>query len=112
MAQGLLMPRNPSRNFEISQGKKTARRFANPAALNGAAGWVFVNGPDDVQYICATHTRNYAERYLPDIYKYITHEKGILGSSGEYNRRHRKLVHPPFRARDSLAKFGDVAVDR
>lgn len=44
-------------------------RFANPVALNGAAGWVFVNSPTDIQHICATNTRNYQERYLPDIYK-------------------------------------------
>ena len=37
-------------------------RFANPAALNAAAGWVFVNSPDDVQHICSTNTRNYSER--------------------------------------------------
>lgn len=37
-------------------------RFANPAALNGAAGWVFVNSPDDIAHVCAANSKNYAER--------------------------------------------------
>ncbi len=49
---------------------------------------------------------------LPDIYKWVTHEKGILGSSGEYNRRHRKLVGPPFRSAALLSRFADVVVNR
>jgi len=56
------------------------RRFANPTALNAAAGWLFVNDPENVQYLCSTNVRNYQRRYLPDIYKWVTHEKGILGS--------------------------------
>ena len=56
------------------------RRFANPTALNAASGWLFVNDPENVQYLCATNVRNYGRRYLPDIYKWVTHEKGILGS--------------------------------
>lgn len=87
-------------------------RYANPAALGGAAGWVFLNSPTDIQYVNATNTRNFAERFLPDIYKWVTHEKGILGSSGEYNRRHRKLVGPPFRSAALLGRFADVVVDR
>lgn len=55
-------------------------RFANPTALNAASGWLFVNDPENVQYLCATNVRNYGRRYLPDIYKWVTHEKGILGS--------------------------------
>ncbi|KAL4419812.1 hypothetical protein ABPG75_006910 [Micractinium tetrahymenae] len=87
-------------------------RYANPAALGGAAGWVFLNSPEDIQYVNATNTRNFSERFLPDIYKWVTHEKGILGSSGEYNRRHRKLVGLPFRSAALLSKFADVVVDR
>lgn len=59
-----------------------------------------------------THHHPLTPPFRQDIYKYVTHEKGILGSSGEYNRRHRKLVHPPFRTRCSLAQFGDLAVER
>lgn len=40
-------------------------RFANPVNLNAAAGWVFVNDPEDIQHICSANTKNYAERYLP-----------------------------------------------
>jgi len=47
-----------------------------------------------------------------DIYKFVTHEKGILGSQGEYNRRHRKLCQPPFRSPQLLQEFADVVVQR
>jgi hypothetical protein len=41
------------------------RRFANPASLNGATSWVFLNSPDNVQHVCATNVKNYTMRYLP-----------------------------------------------
>jgi hypothetical protein len=41
------------------------RRFANPADLNGATGWLFLNDPGDVHWVCASNTRNYSRRYLP-----------------------------------------------
>ena len=47
-----------------------------------------------------------------DIYKFVTHEKGILGSQGEYNRRHRKLCQPPFRSPQLLQEFASVVVHR
>eukprot|EP00884_Botryococcus_braunii_P015417 jgi/Botrbrau1/2559/Bobra.0079s0045.1 len=87
-------------------------RFANPADLNGASGWLFLNDPGDVQWVCATNTKNYSRRYLPDIYKWVTHEKGILGSQGAYNKRHRQLCQPPFRSPALLATFADVIVQR
>lgn len=37
-------------------------RFANPSALNGAAGWVFLNSPGDIAHVCAANPKNYAER--------------------------------------------------
>lgn len=40
-------------------------RYANPAALGGAAGWLFLNSPQDIQYVNATNTRNFAERCEP-----------------------------------------------
>jgi hypothetical protein len=49
---------------------------------------------------------------LQDIYKYVTHEKGLLGSQGEYNARHRRLCQPPFRNRAQLERFADVVVQR
>lgn len=49
---------------------------------------------------------------LQDIYKFVTHEKGILGSQGEYNRRHRKLCQPPFRSPQLLQEFASVVVHR
>jgi hypothetical protein len=47
-----------------------------------------------------------------DIYKWVTHEKGILGSQGSYNKRHRQLCQPPFRSPALLASFADVIVQR
>lgn len=40
-------------------------RFANPASLNDATSWVFLNSPDNVQHVCATNVKNYNMRYLP-----------------------------------------------
>ena len=33
-----------------------------PPQLNGAAGWLFLNHPDDIAHVCAANTRNYSER--------------------------------------------------
>lgn len=49
---------------------------------------------------------------LQDIYKYVTHEKGLLGSQGDYNARHRRLCAPPFRNKQQLQRFADVVVQR
>ncbi|GLC47259.1 hypothetical protein PLESTB_001835900 [Pleodorina starrii] len=87
-------------------------RFANPASLNGATSWVFLNSPEAVQHVCATAVRNYGRRYLPDIYNYVTHGKGILGSQDEYNARHRRLCSGPFRNRAQLQRFSTVVVER
>jgi hypothetical protein len=40
-------------------------RFANPASLNGATSWVFLNSPENIQHVCATNVKNYNMRYLP-----------------------------------------------
>lgn len=102
---------------------------------NGANRWVFLHSPGDLEHICATNTRNYTARYLPDIYRYITHDKGILGSqgerrkapflasldaelgavagsSGDYNRQHRKMCHPAFHRHDILERFATIVTDR
>lgn len=98
--------------LDFSQKYGPVCRFANPTALNAAAGWLFVNSPDDVQYMCSTNVRNYQRRYLPDIYKWVTHEKGILGSQDDYNARHRRLCQPPFRSKAFLQKFSAVISSR
>ncbi|GIL78304.1 hypothetical protein Vretifemale_7752 [Volvox reticuliferus] len=87
-------------------------RFSNPASLNGATSWVFLNSPASIQHVCATNVRNYGRRYLPDIYTYVTHGKGILGSQDEYNARHRRLCSGPFRNRAQLQRFSNVVVER
>eukprot|EP00198_Chlamydomonas_reinhardtii_P014407 XP_001703744.1 cytochrome P450 [Chlamydomonas reinhardtii] len=87
-------------------------RFANPASLNGATSWVFINSPENIQHVCATNVRNYSRRYLPDIYTYVTHGKGILGSQDEYNARHRRLCSGPFRNKWQLQRFSSVVVER
>lgn len=40
---------------------------------------------------------------LPDIYSWVTHGKGLLGSQGDYNRRHRKLCGCAVRAVQAAA---------
>jgi len=87
-------------------------RFSNPASLNNATSWLFLNSPENIQHVCATNVKNYNRRYLPDIYKYVTHEKGLLGSQGEYNTRHRRLCQPPFRSKAQLERFAEVVVKR
>lgn len=52
------------------------------------------------------------EPVAQDIYKYVTHEKGLLGSQGDYNARHRRLCAPPFRNKQQLQRFADVVVQR
>lgn len=42
-----------------------ACRFANPASLNAATSWVFLNSPENIQHVCATNVKNYNMRYLP-----------------------------------------------
>lgn len=42
----------------------------------------------------------------------MTHEKGILGSQGDYNAKHRRLCAPPFRNKQQLQRFADVVVQR
>ncbi|KAF6262648.1 cytochrome P450 [Scenedesmus sp. NREL 46B-D3] len=98
--------------LKFSQKYGPVCRFANPASLNAATSWVFLNSPENIQHVCATNVKNYNMRYLPDIYKYVTHEKGLLGSQGEYNARHRRLCQPPFRNRAQLERFADVVVQR
>ena len=87
-------------------------RFTNPVNLNGASGWTFVTEPEAVEWICARHTGNYEDRYLPDVYGYVTGGKGILGSQGAYNRRQRQVCSPPFRSPDRLAEFARVVSGR
>jgi len=87
-------------------------RFANPVDLNGAAGWLMINGPEDVRHVNASNVANYTDRYLPDIYKWVTNEKGILGSQGDYNKRHRRLCQPTFRKPALLEAFSEVVARR
>ena len=70
-----------------------------------------INDPEDVKHACATNVYNYTERYLPDIYKWVTNEKGILGSQGAYNKRHRRLCQPTFR-KPALLDFFSSSIAR
>jgi len=89
-----------------------ASRFPNPTALNGAAGWTFLNDPDDVRHVCVNNVNNYTDRYLPDVYSFVAGGRGILGSQGRFNRRHRQLCAPPFRSPALLERFAADVVDR
>jgi len=69
--------------------------------------WVFVNEPEIISHICGKNARNYAERYLPDVYKFATQGKGILGSTGKFNADHRKMCKGPFTQRKVLKTFAE-----
>mmetsp|Transcript_38457 Transcript_38457/g.46399 ORF Transcript_38457/g.46399 Transcript_38457/m.46399 type:complete len:587 (+) Transcript_38457:385-2145(+) len=87
-------------------------RFPNPVNLGAAAGWTFLNDPELIEHCCASNSANYAERFLPEIYAFVTDDKGILGSSGSYNRQHRKMCMPFFQKKSALQKFAGVVVER
>eukprot|EP00898_Chlorokybus_atmophyticus_P004687 jgi/Chlat1/5219/Chrsp33S05189 len=78
---------------------------------SGKAGWTFIMQPEAVQWVAITNSQNYQHRYLPDIYNFVFHDKGILGSQGEYNRRHRKMCQPPFLNALQLQRFAQSIVD-
>eukprot|EP00245_Coleochaete_scutata_P018247 TRINITY_DN938_c0_g1_i1.p1 TRINITY_DN938_c0_g1~~TRINITY_DN938_c0_g1_i1.p1 ORF type:complete len:640 (+),score=112.42 TRINITY_DN938_c0_g1_i1:319-2238(+) len=79
---------------------------------NGITSWTFTNDPDVVQHICSVNTKNYVDRFLPGVYEYVTHGKGILGSQGEYNRQHRKMCQPPFRNLSQIKTFTNSIADK
>lgn len=108
------LPSHTDTHFQLQRivWVSSCRRFANPVDLNGAAGWLMINGPDDVRHVCASNVRNYTDRYLPDIYKWVTNEKGILGSQGNYNKRHRMLCQPTFRKPSLLDSFSAVVASK
>lgn len=87
-------------------------RFPNPIQLGEAAGWVFLNDPELLEHVCKHNTANYTERFLPDVYAYVTDGKGILGSGGDYNKQQRKMCMPFFQAIPMLKQYSDVVVDR
>ncbi|CAI7819201.1 unnamed protein product, partial [Closterium sp. NIES-54] len=78
-------------------------RFAN-----GVSAWTFVNDADIIAHICSSNSKNYSRRFLPAVYEYVTHGKGILGSQGEYNRAHRRMCQPPFMRPNLLDAFSDT----
>lgn len=49
---------------------------------------------------------------LQDIYSWVTHGQGILGSQGEYNAKHRRLCSPMFRTPKLLKKFSHIITER
>jgi len=68
-----------------------------------------VTDPEIVEHICSKNSKNYMERYLPDVYSYITEGKGILGSTGKYNQKHRAMCKPPFQKTNILKDFAGTA---
>merc|ERR1719199_1455179 len=87
-------------------------RFPNPIQLGEAAGWVFLNDPELLEHVCKHNTANYTERFLPDVYAYVTKGKGILGSGGQYNKQQRKMCMPFFQTAPILERYSQVVVDR
>uniref|UniRef100_A0A7S4DFN2 Cytochrome P450 n=4 Tax=Lotharella globosa TaxID=91324 RepID=A0A7S4DFN2_9EUKA len=74
----------------------------------GIKSWVFVNEPNLIEHVCFKNAMNYKERYLPDIYRFATQGKGILGSTGEFNLKHRKMCKAPFTSKRYLKLFADT----
>lgn len=73
----------------------------------GIKSWVFVNEPELIEHVCGRKASNYAERYLPDVYKFATQGKGILGSSGKFNKEHRAMCKGPFQSKRILRQFAE-----
>jgi len=74
----------------------------------GIKSWVFVNEPEIIEHVCFKNSLNYKERYLPDIYRFATQGKGILGSTGEFNLKHRKMCKAPFTQKRFLQQFAEI----
>eukprot|EP00746_Dinoflagellata_sp_MGD_P024999 gnl/MRDRNA2_/MRDRNA2_158738_c0_seq1.p1 gnl/MRDRNA2_/MRDRNA2_158738_c0~~gnl/MRDRNA2_/MRDRNA2_158738_c0_seq1.p1 ORF type:complete len:684 (+),score=96.86 gnl/MRDRNA2_/MRDRNA2_158738_c0_seq1:185-2053(+) len=81
-------------------------RFDN--ANLGIKSWVFVNEPKLIEHVCGSKAQNYAERYLPDIYRFATESKGILGSSGAFNKKHRAMCKGPFTSLRYMQQFAET----
>jgi hypothetical protein len=62
--------------------------------------------------VCAPNTMIPTSEHSQDIYTWITHGKGILGSQGDYNAKHRRLCAPPFRNNTLLKRFSSVITER
>jgi len=75
------------------------------AAMKGIPGWTFAVDPECVQYISGTNSKNYMGRFLPAVYEMVYEGKGILGSEGEYNKKHRSLCQAPFLSTKLLRIF-------
>jgi len=108
---GLALDGVPKTTLTLAQDYGEAVAFANPVGLGDAAGWTFLSGPDDVQWVAATNSVNYRERFLPDSYAFATDGKGILATGGEYNKRHRKLCQPSFQQVAQLSTFADFVAE-
>eukprot|EP00899_Mesostigma_viride_P023217 jgi/Mesvir1/407/Mv11298-RA.1 len=80
--------------------------------VGGNTGFTFVTDPDNVQYVSTTNSKNYQDRFLPAVYTYVFENKGILGSQGEYNRRHRFLCQPPFLRGQYLLNFSSMITSK
>jgi len=86
-------------------------RFPNPIQRD-AAGWTFLNDADLIDHVCRIKPANYTERFLPDVYTYVTDGKGILGSGGAFNKQQRKLCMPFFQANTMLRQYSGVVCER
>eukprot|EP00958_Prasinococcus_capsulatus_P021688 scaffold2977_cov383-Prasinococcus_capsulatus_cf.AAC.3 len=68
--------------------------------------------PKIVEYVCHTNAPNYRDRLLPDAFRYVTKYKGLTGSQGEYNRKHRQMCQKPFMNQTSIRNFAEVITER
>lgn len=49
---------------------------------------------------------------MPDIYVFAVNGKGILGSQGEFNKKHRSMCQPFFNSKSSLKLLSEGIVKR
>jgi hypothetical protein len=63
-------------------------RFANPASLNGATSWVFLNSPENIQHVCATNVKNYTMRYLPVRVENLQQHQGSASQNEHQQQQH------------------------
>ena len=101
----------PQVTLSLAEEYGEAVCFANPVGLGDAAGWTFLSGPKDIEWVAASNCNNYRERFLPDSYAFATNGKGILATGGAYNKKHRSLCQPSFQKRDLLSEFAEMVTE-
>lgn len=81
----------PSFAFPNAQTYGPICRFPN-FGLSSAKGWTFVYEPSLVEWVCATNSKNYEHRFLPDVYAFVTGARGLACFASDSARKLPPLV--------------------